>query len=209
MITDKNTIESVNRKLLENYQILDGRPIYRVVWSWDQLEKRFSDKWTDWYGQILIRSEHKGVREIRKYWYMKTPCWVLEKLIFMRGQWHLKELMKELVEAQNGTYEPILPFFHEQSNKHLPVDEETVGNIVHRLHNPILKTPLDWKNLEKQEEEEEVKYFENKISEDERSPLFVWENSAFVSTNQIKHRKEMEYVEKTGAIDLPSGGINV
>lgn len=194
MITDPNTIHWINRKLLEEYQLLDGRPIYRIVWSDYQVEKRFSDKWTDWYGSILIRSEHKGVREIKKYWYLKKPCWVLEKIIFMKSHWHLKEMMKELVEAENGTYEPAFTFLDDKKLINLPVDEEIVGNIIHCLHNPVIRTPLDWRKIQEVEEREEVNYFYNKLSENERPELFVWENSAFVSTNQLQFKEE--YKEK-------------
>jgi hypothetical protein len=56
------------------------------------------------------------------------------------------------------------------------------------------------KALEEVEERNEVKYFEDQLSQGERSPLFVWENSAFVSTNQLKYKQD--YVEKTGLVTL-------
>jgi hypothetical protein len=190
MVTDKVIIDSINKRLFENFRNLDGRPIYRIVWSEDQLEKRFGE-WSDWYGHILIRT-YKAVKEIKKYWYLKPPCWVLEKLVFMQSHWHLKELMKELIESQNGTYEPAFTF-QNSSKKPLPVDEEIVDNIIYCLQNPTKRTPLDWKKVQEIEEKEEIKYFEDELSKDERSPLFIWENSAFVSTNQLKFREE--YIE--------------
>jgi hypothetical protein len=200
MITDKNIIDSINRSLLEKFMNLDRRPMYRIIWSDDQYEKRFSDKWTDWYGHIMIRQEYNAVRTIKKYWYLKKPCWILEKLVFMTGQWHLKELMKELVEAQNGTYEPAFTFLDDKKLINLPVDEEITNNIIYCLQNPTKRSPLDWKKIQEVEEKEEVDYFYNKISEDERPPLFVWNNSAFVSTNQLKFKEE--YKEQTGPIVL-------
>ena len=179
---------------------LDRRPMYRIVWSEDQFEKRFSDKWTDWYGHIMIRQEYNAVRTIKKYWYVKKPCWVLEKLVFMQGQWHLKELMKELVEAHNGTYEPVYTFLDDKKLINLPVDEEIIDQIIWQLQNPTKRLPSDWKKIQEIEEANEVKYFEDQLSENERPPLFVWNNSAFVSTNQLKFREE--YKEQTGPIVL-------
>jgi hypothetical protein len=197
MITDRTIIDSINKRLLENYRVLDGRPIYRIVWSDDQLEKRFSNKWTDWCGPIIIRSEYSATRTIKKYWYINPPCWVMEKLIFLPSSWHVKELVKELVEAQNGTYEPIYPF-RDSRNNPLPVVSDVVDFILERLHNPTKKSPKDLERIREIEEEEEVKYFENELHEGERSPLFVWDNSAFVSTNQLKYRQE--YKEKLDAV---------
>lgn len=190
MITDKVIIDSINSRLFENFRVLDGRPIYRIVWSDDQLEKRFSDQWTDWYGPIIVRGPYRAVRTIKKYWYMEKPCWVLEKLTFLQSHWHTKELTKELVEATNGSYEPVYPFRDAAGNP-LPVASEIVDFILNSLHNPTKRTPGDLKKIQEIEDREEVKYFEEEIGKGERSPLFVWENSAFVSTNQIKYKEKM------------------
>jgi len=108
--------------------------------------------------------------------------------------------MKELVEAQNGSYEPAFTFLDDKKLINLPLDEEIIQNIIYSLQNPTKRTPLDWKKVQQVEEDAEVKYFEDQMSQNERSPLFVWENSAFVSTNQLKFRQE--YIEKTGPITL-------
>ena len=204
MITDKIIIDSINRRLFEEYRILDGRPIYRIIWSEEQLEKRFSDKWTDWYGHVLIRSEYKAVRTIKKYWYLNPPCWVLEKLIFLPSSWQVKELIKELVEGHNGTYEPVYSF-RDSNNNPLPVVTEVVDFILEKLHNPTKKTPKDLAKIQEIEEKEEVKYFEKELHEGERSPLFVWDNSAFVSTNQLKFKQE--YSEKSDLIEVSNAII--
>jgi hypothetical protein len=110
-------------------------------------------------------------------------------------------MRKELVEAFNGTYEPVYPF-HDANNNPLPVVSEVVDCILDKLHNPTKRTPKDLDKIQKIEEAEEVKYLEDALHQDERSPLFVWDNSAFVSTNQLKYKQE--YIEKTGVIDVAS-----
>lgn len=209
-MTDRYVIDSINKKLLEEWRVLDGRPIYRIVWSYDQLEKRFSDKWTDWYGHVLIRENVKAVREIKKYWYIKPHCWVMEKLIFMQSHYHLKEMMKELVESQNGTYESIFTFYHDKQKIHLPVIETIVDQIIQQLHNPTRRSTTDWDKVRQVEEASEVEYFEDQLSQGERSPLFVADNAAFISTNQmrfvdhrrLKQKQELTYTEPSGPIVL-------
>jgi len=201
MITDKILIESINETLLQNFRVLDGRPIYRLVWSDSQLEKRVGD-FTDWYGHILIRQEHKALREVKKYWYFEKPCWVLEKLVFVNGVQALKEITLELVEARNGSYEPVYVFRDSEGNP-LQVNWRVVEIIISVLHNPVKKLPSDFEADRLMEEQDEQKYFFNKISEDERSELFVWDNSVFVSTKQKQFRQE--YKEK---LDLVEGVQN-
>ncbi len=178
MITDKVVIDSINKTLHENYRVLDGRPIYRLVWSDNQLEKRFSDKWCDYYGHILIRSEYKAVRTIKKYWH--------------------------ITQAHNGSYEPVYTF-RDAKNNPLPVVFEVVDFILQGLHAPRRRTASDMDKIREIEEAEEVKYFENELHEGERSPLFVWDNSAFVSTNQLRFRQD--YIEKSKLVEIPDACI--
>ena len=203
-ISDKNLIDSINKSLLENYRVLDGRPIYRVAWSDDQLEIRCGT-FTDWYGPILIRQEHKAVREIKKYWYFPKPYWVLEKLSFINGYKALKDIVEELVDARNGTYEPI-HVFRDASDNATPVSLAVVNIILHTLHNPLKKmTESDFAEIERIEEEREVQHFEDVITDTGRSDLFLYDLGQWVSSNQKKFRET--YVAKTGPID--SGETNV
>lgn len=197
-ITDLHIVDVINRKLFEEYRVLDGRPIYRLVWSDDQLELRVGT-FTDWYGSILIREEHKALREIKKYWYLEQQCWVLEKLVFMPKWEAMKDLLEELVQARNGTYEPVYTFIG-ADNSPLPVSFPVVEYIIQCLHNPQKLTEKDYKAIYDAEERAETQYFEEKLGEEERSPLFVWEESAFVSTNQLKFKQT--YVEKSGQVTL-------
>jgi hypothetical protein len=188
-MTDKETIEGINSRLHEMYRVLDGRPIYRIVFSGDELEKR-KGIFRDFQHGVFVR-EVEEVREIRKYWYIQPPCWVLEKLIFMQGNQALKEISEEIVGAENGTYEPLLPFRDGGGNP-LPVNERVVNFILWQLHNPTKRLPSDMDAEKLAQELEETKYFEEEIGQNQRSELFSFENSAFVSTNQLKFKKDKE-----------------
>jgi hypothetical protein len=191
MITDKVIIDSINATLLERYRVLDGRPIYRIVWSDDQMELR-KGNYNEFYGHIFLRN-YTAIKWIKKYWNYNTPRWVFEKLVFIAGNKALKEMQDELVQSGNGTYEPIYSFVDKDENP-LPVVWEVVEFMLWKLHNPAGVNPSLAKAAVEAEEAAEVKYFEDQLHEGERSPLFVWENSAFVSTNQLRFKQE--YVEK-------------
>jgi hypothetical protein len=195
MITDALLIEQVNKDLHRLYRVLDGRAMYRVVWSEDQLEVR-RGLMREYYGHIFIR-EYFSVGPRKKYWYFQNPCWVLEKLTFIKGQAALKEVVQELVECANGSYEPIFPFVDKDFTP-LPVSRLVIDIVLWKLHNPIAPlTPGQLDDLRKRIEDKEVKYFEEQLGEGERSPLFVFQNSAFVSTNQLGFSKtyKKEYTE--------------
>lgn len=200
MSADRTVIDFVNKALHSQFRVLDGRPIYRVVFSADLVEVRVGT-FTDWYGHILIRQEHKACRRIKKYWYYDKPCWVLEKLVFIRGNQALKEITEELVEAKNGSYEPLYAFVDGEGNP-LPFNERVVWKVLDMLHNPRQRTPSDVQADEFLAEEEEVKYFENEIGKNERPELFVFENSTFVSTRQLEFRKKNTYIEKDSQVTI-------
>jgi hypothetical protein len=197
MITDRIVIDAINKKLFAEYRTIDYRAIYRIVWAPDQLEIR-KGKTAEFYGSIFIR-EHVGIKEIKKYWYLNTPCWVLEKLLFIRGYQALKDICEELVEAGSGVYEPIYTFVGlkkgTQTEVPLPVTFQVIDFILNSLHNPTRRTPSDYEEIQRIEEQEEVEYFVDQLSQNERSPLFVAENSSFVSANQLRFRQE--YIETT------------
>src|SRR5262245_39183754 len=94
--TDPTVIETINANLLRDWRVLDGRPIYRIVWSDTQLEMR-RGKYSEFYGDHIFIREVEEVREVKKYWYYIKPCWVFEKLIFAPSSAALKDIQHELV----------------------------------------------------------------------------------------------------------------
>jgi hypothetical protein len=203
-MTDLVVIDAINKSLKLKYRVFDGRPLFRVVWSNDQLEIR-KGTYTDWYGTIMIRQEYQAVREVKKYWYLKTPCWVLEKLVFINGVQALKDIQEELVNARNGVYETLYAFQKEDGTP-LPVVHDIIEFIIHAVHNPKKLTESDYYDIEKKQEQSEVSYFEEQLGQDARSDLFVFENSSFVSSNQLKWKKENQYIEPLNQIEGVSNG---
>jgi len=202
MITDLILIESINKSLSERFRVIDGRPIYRIVWSADQLETRIG-KMREHYGDIFLR-EYWSTDKRPKYWYFKNPCWLLEKLVFIKGVAALKEIVAELPECANGSYEPIFPFV-DKNFKALPVSLPVVEIVVWKLQNPTKPlTPSQLDDLRVKLDDEEVEYFEEELGKDERAPLFVADNAVFSSTNQLKFKQQRgsgffsnkEYTEK-------------
>lgn len=105
-------VAEINKKLKEYYGTDDeGRPIYRVVFSDTQVEKRFGT-FTESYGSIFLR-EVKGLQEVKKYNYIQQR-WVLEKLMFA--------MTDEVIglDLNNRCYEPIY-VFQDKFGRALPV----------------------------------------------------------------------------------------
>lgn len=74
------TLEALNKRLSDNYGLFeDGRPNYRIVWSDDQVEKRFGTfpKYTE---SGIFLGNTTEVREVLKYPYLAHQ-FVLEKLM--------------------------------------------------------------------------------------------------------------------------------
>jgi len=151
----------------------------------------------EFYGHIFLR-EYFSVGPRPKYWYFQRPCWVLEKLVFIKGRAALEEVVQELVECANGSYEPVYPFVDKDFNP-LPVSAPVVETVIWKLQNPTKAlTPSQLDDMRIALEEKEVAYFEEELGQNERAPLFVAENSVFVSTRQQGFSKtyKKEYTER-------------
>jgi len=105
------SIAILNRRLEETYgRYLDSRPHYRIVFSEDQFEKRWTN-YTD-EGFALLNPE---VRELPKYrQYMQPPCYVLEKLTEI-PEGPKNDLTEKL------SYEPVWSFYDVNHNPVAPV----------------------------------------------------------------------------------------
>jgi len=137
-------IDRINKRLKENYgSNLDGNPIFRVIWSDDQKEKRFG-KFAEWYGKIFLR-EFSGLREVPKYRHIQHK-WLLE-----RWMPPVLAYTPEIPDTSQGSYEPIY-VFQDVNGRPLPVLERFILEIIQCLFNPPL--PGDKASKLKTEEDE-------------------------------------------------------
>jgi hypothetical protein len=135
----------INQRLRDLYGCdLLGQPVYRVVWSEDQIEKRFAD-FTDFVPNtnILLRKVTE-MREVKKYSYLE-PQYVLEKLF--RNQ-HNKEILDNATLApQSCTYEPLWAFDYDGKLPKQPV-WRAIELIIMSVNNPEKLTPSEMNDAE-------------------------------------------------------------
>lgn len=122
-------VEVLNKRLIDHYgKYLDGQPMFRIVFSNDQLEKR----WTEYTkeGFQLLQPE---VRELPKYSYI-----------------HGKYVLERLTEVNPGTdltvklsFEPLWVFEDKHGNP-LPPKWEVADMVIKNVYNAlgIEKKPL-------------------------------------------------------------------
>lgn len=105
---------------------LRTEPLFRLVWSDDQREKRIGT-FRVYTGNIFIREETK-VENCEKYSFIKER-WILE-------QWFPPEVAMndELPDSKNGSYEPIYVF--DRESQALPLNLQVVQFIVHTCLKP-------------------------------------------------------------------------
>jgi hypothetical protein len=106
------SVSEINRQLVDLFGIdtITGMPIFRVVWSNDQLEKRLVDT-TD-TGIILLNPE---VRQVPKYKQWIIDKYVLERLVL------IPDVNKSELPSQKLSYEPLWVFMNEKGEALPPV----------------------------------------------------------------------------------------
>jgi hypothetical protein len=201
-VTDKVVIEAINRKLKERGRSLDGRPILRLVFSDDQIEKRVGT-FTDWYGHILIRQEYKALRETKKYGYIKGK-WILERLTYLNPE--NKIVQEELVEARNGSYEPLYVFQDKDSNP-LPVNWQVIERLLWTMENysPTRGNEHSVDSEEAEEMAKEIAYFEEVLGETGRSQLFAAEAAEFQDSTKQKYWERKDEPAGAGSVSGSEG----
>lgn len=194
MAVRNSYIDFLNRKLEERGRSLDGRPIWRLVWSTDLREKRLGE-FHDFYGDIYLRTT-KCVKEVPKYWYAKDR-WVLERLTFLPPNAAIhKELIGQVElditkPTMNGSYEPIYVFQDKDQNP-LEVTEWAIEAVLQALEKgPEKKTDGQMRDDYFSEIDADARYFEAELENQGRSALFAFENSVFMDS-----KKRLTYTEK-------------
>lgn len=155
-------IHLINRRLRDIYgKDFLGQAIYRVVWSDDEIEKRFSTFEDYVPGTNILLRRVTEVREVKKYSYLE-PQYVLEKLFFNQ---HNKEILdNKTLNPQTCTYEPLWAFGRE--NKHpKPVVWRAVELILMMSVNPKKLTPSEMNDAELKQAFEDEKLMMDLLNE--------------------------------------------
>lgn len=180
--TDRVIVAAINEKLKEFGQSLDGRPIWRISWSSDQLEKRIGEH-EDWNpsGTIFIRKWF-GMKECLKYNYAMDR-WVLERLTFLGDN---KIMGMEIVDARKGTYEPVY-VFQDANSKPLSVNWRIVDVIMSTLaRGAHYDSPKAREESWEKMAELEVGEMEEYLHDIGRSPLFAFEETVALDSTKRK-----------------------
>lgn len=131
MITIPPEVIRINDQLLSHFgKADDGSPIWRVVWSDDQYEKRLMDVTDE--GLHLLTPE---VREVPKYKQWIPSKWVLEQQVAV-PEVNIKELAGIKV-----SYEPIFVFENARQEA-LPPKFEVAKLVIDTIYAALGKTSL-------------------------------------------------------------------
>lgn len=163
MSSETGDIRRINDILKARYGVnLQGKSIFRVVFSTHQTEKRFG-VFAEFFGKIFLR-EIRGLREVPKYVAIKDR-WVLER-------WMPPTLAytPEIPATAEGSYEPVFVFEAEDGSP-LPVAEEVIHKIIYHLFHPQLPgdRASDLKAEEAKEFDREVSQIQEELTEQGRT----------------------------------------
>lgn len=121
------SIEVLNKRLIDHFGLDSdtGRPIFRIVWANDQLEKRLVSSTDE--GIDLLFPE---VREVKKYSYLKD-VYVLERLVLVPDE------NQSEIPTEKLSYEPIWAY-----NEQIPPIWSATKFIVDTLYAALGKSNL-------------------------------------------------------------------
>lgn len=122
-------IETINARLLENYGRFEttNYQLWRVVWSEDELEKRWVSHTREGLDLLQPRVEERP----------KYRQWVQSKYILERLTVYPDFVKRDIVEPL--TYEPVWVFEDNKGNA-LPPKWEAIFLIIEQVHNQAKKT---------------------------------------------------------------------
>ena len=151
-LTEK--IDSINRQLIDSFGIdtISGQPIWRVVWSEEQFEKRLGT-YDDFTSEGIFLRTVTEVREVPKYRQWIKKRYVLERLVIIPDV-NLKEL-----PSTKLSYEPIW-VFETQRGMYLPPRLDISKFIIDSVYSAMGK-----KNFAKEKEDLSIEKKQQEIIE--------------------------------------------
>lgn len=161
----KNSTVDLINSVIRNYGLNNYYdPIFRVVFSDDQVERR-AGVFNDYVGKIFVRNVRE-IREVQKYPWIKGK-WILERWADGRLAYH-----PDLDTDKSGVYVCVY-VFQDANQNYLPPLLKVAEIIIKNLLNPRKKDEAiieDIEVLKKQEEKEIDKIeLELKIESDENA----------------------------------------
>ena len=179
------TIKTINDSLENLYgtDFTSRRPLFRVVWSNDQYEKRLMDV-TDEGWQLLTPQ----VREVPKYSQWIRDRYVLERLVLVPEQ-----NKKELADATDS-YEPLWPFQNAYNGEYLPPRIDACKFVIDSLYAAMGK-----KSMRKYVEPNAEKSLE--LAEERRAKIFEE-----LYGNETDVGDALKYKEGVFIASKPTGG---
>lgn len=156
-------IHLINQRLKDIHGTdLLGQPHYRVVWSDDQVEKRFG-YFEDYVpGTNILLRRVKEVREVKKYNYLE-PQYVLERMFFNR---HNTEILdNSTLSPSTCTYEPVWAFGLEKNGRAKPVIWRAIELLLTAINNPRKLTPSQMSDEELKQAERDEKIMMDLLNE--------------------------------------------
>ncbi len=175
----REPIESINHKLLIEYGTeFGGSPRFRVVWSEDQYEKRWTNFTDD--GFELIRPE---VRELPKYKQWIRARYILERLVPVSGE---TDLLTKV------SYEPAWVFQDKRGNYLPPFFEGckfVVESIFAQMNAANTHTKYKDKNISKEERMAELQKVEDELfgNETDVGDHLAYGTGVIVPENKLIH----------------------
>jgi len=188
------TIETLNEHLVNHFGIdsISGIPIWRIVWSEDQIEKRLGTYDDITPGGLYLRTVTE-VREVPKYRQWIQEKYVLERLVV------IPEYNENDLPATRVSYEPIWVFEDKKGN-YLPPKFEAAKFVIDTIYsvqysNHSLTKYVDPENTLEKEVEAKRKRVDGIIEElfGEQSSL---QGTTYVTGESIIVPRNYEKVNK-------------
>jgi hypothetical protein len=149
-------IHIVNSRLRDIYGCdLLSQPIYKIVWSPDEFEKRLSTFRDFLPGTNIFLREVREVREVRKYPDLLDQ-WILEKLFF--NQHNTEILNNQTLSPLRCSYEPLWCFGQDDKGQPKRPVWRAIEIILMSINNPKKLTPsqMNDKEFEQARKDEEL-----------------------------------------------------
>lgn len=155
-LTDNADVNTINKWLLATYgEGPNERPIFRVCFSNDLVEKRIGDL-KDPSAVMEHRLDKSKVTEVLKYNYLPDR-WILEKIVYAPNQ--------EIAGSKYCHYEPVYVFQDKDCN-YLAPNRKVCELILNMLLKGEPMSKEDWANLDEKAKEREIDLFEQILGED-------------------------------------------